>query len=346
MKKRRILTVLSSLLIFMSACGPKDYTGAYDLGVKSLKENDYNTALASFLKAKEDSELEVESSRMIGITYLKMGDYKNAVTYLDDCRNKLRFKSEEFECDVMYYLAEACEGSGDTKRAIKLYSRLIKEHDDADASFMRGRIYLGQNEEKKAKADFKASLAKNPGYDNYIRVYLIYAGNNREADGAAYLEEAVKKEPRGAEEQYEQGRILYYLQDYDNASKVLKEAVDEGVDEAVWLLGQIYLKNQNQVSARKLYQRYLDENKDSAAAYNGLALCDIADKNYDDALSDIQTGLEKADNKDKENLLFNEIVVYENKLDFKTAKEKMNVFVQQYPENETAVRENLFLQSR
>ena len=341
-----IIGVLSGLLVFASACGPKDYTGAYDSGVKALKENDYNTALASFLKSEKDSDLEVESSRLIGITYLKMGDYKNAVTYLNKSLNKLGFKSEDFERDVRYYLAEACEGSGDTKRAIKLYTGLIDGQEDAEAYFLRGRIYLEQKEEEKAEDDFKASLAKDPGYNNYIRVYLLYSEENREADGAAYLEDAVKKEPEGEKEQYEQGRIFYYLQEYDKAIQVLKKAVSSGSEDAVWLLGQIYQKSKDTASAKKLYQHYLEDDKESAAAYNGLALCDIADQKYDDALSNIQSGLETADKKDKENLLFNEIVVYEQKLDFNKAKEKMTAFLQQYPENEAAVRESTFLKSR
>ena len=48
----------------------------------------------------------------------------------------------------------------------------------------------------------------------------------------------------------------------------------------------------------------------------------------------------------EEELLFNEIVVYEYKLDFNTAKEKMQEFLKKYPDNQEAVRENSFLQSR
>ena len=45
-------------------------------------------------------------------------------------------------------------------------------------------------------------------------------------------------------------------------------------------------------------------------------------------------------------LLYNEIVVFENQLDFETAKSKMQEFLEKYPGDQEAVRENTFLQSR
>ena len=41
-------------------------------------------------------------------------------------------------------------------------------------------------------------------------------------------------------------------------------------------------------SARGLYQDYLKEEKNQSRAYNGLAMCDIFEKNYDNALNNIK----------------------------------------------------------
>ena len=49
---------------------------------------------------------------------------------------------------------------------------------------------------------------------------------------------------------------------------------------------------------------------------------------------------------DRENLLFNQIVAYEKRADFDTAKSLMADFLAAYPENTTAQRENTFLQNR
>ena len=49
---------------------------------------------------------------------------------------------------------------------------------------------------------------------------------------------------------------------------------------------------------------------------------------------------------DEQNLRRNEILAYEYKGDFASAKEKMASYVEDYPEDETAAREYQFLQTR
>ena len=96
------------------------------------------------------------------------------------------------------------------------------------------------------------------------------------------------------------------------------------------------------MSARSVYQEYLSRNADAAEAYNGLALCDIAEQNYDAALQNIEQGLAKAGEEEQQSLLFNRIVVYEYKLDFEQAKAYMAEYVKAYPDDEEAARENQF----
>ena len=72
-------------------------------------------------------------------------------------------------------------------------------------------------------------------------------------------------------------------------------------------------------------RKYLSENENGGKAYNGLAVCDIYEKDYDGALANIQKGLSLSGEEDKRGLLYNEIVAYEYKLDFLTAKAKMTI---------------------
>ena len=70
----------------------------------------------------------------------------------------------------------------------------------------------------------------------------------------------------------------------------------------------------------------------------------MADGDYDTALQDIQTGLSlKLSDSSRRDLLYNEIVVYEKKQDFQTAKQKAEEFMQLYPDDETGHREYDFL---
>ena len=85
---------------------------------------------------------------------------------------------------------------------------------------------------------------------------------------------------------------------------------------------------------------------DSAKGYNGLALCDISDGDYDSALQNISQGLGDATSDEMRDLLFNEIVVYEKKLDFATALSKIQEYLKMFPDDENASKELIFLQSR
>lgn len=73
----------------------------------------------------------------------------------------------------------------------------------------------------------------------------------------------------------------------------------------------------------------------------------LQDENYDSGpWKTSQNGLALSNDKGKQDLYFNEIVVYEKKLDFATAKEKAAEYVKNYPADEAGIRENNFLKTR
>ena len=53
-----------------------------------------------------------------------------------------------------------------------------------------------------------------------------------------------------------------------------------------------------------------------------------------------------ADAEDMQSLLFNEIAVYEKKLDFQTALQKANEYLGLYPDDKTVKKELAFLKTR
>ena len=59
-----------------------------------------------------------------------------------------------------------------------------------------------------------------------------------------------------------------------------------------------------------------------------------------------QQALEAGSPENEKSLRRNEIICYENLYDFAHAKEKMASYVKDYPEDEEAQRENIFLQTR
>ena len=157
---------------------------------------------------------------------------------------------------------------------------------------------------------------------------------------------ALELEPQDGEDCYHRGRIYEYEKNYEAARDELKTAMEQGYEDAMLLLGRVYLEMEDPASARSMYQEYLQKSEQGAKAYNGLAMCDIYDGAYDSALENIAQGLKENSKEDEQGLLYNEIVAYEYKRDFATAKEKMKIYLEQYPEDEAALRENEFLSTR
>ena len=206
-----------------------------------------------------------------------------------------------------------------------------------------------------ASSDFEQAYGEDSSYDRAIQIYETYLEKDMEADGTRYLEAVLSTEAKGADDLCERGRIYYYMGDYANAKKELTDASNQGSQEALLVLGMVYSAQEDYANARSMYQQYINQKLEesskkqtqtAAPGYNGLAVCDMADGNYDSALENINSGISVASDDEMQSLLFNEIVAYEKKLDFSTAQEKAQEYVGMYPEDEEAVKELDFLKSR
>lgn len=341
MKRFLIIISMAFLLVGCTDASKDEY---YDEALRSMDAGDYQTAV-EILQASIDKEVRLpESYRAQGISYLKLGDNAAAIASLSRSLNSMDETNEAFKKDVTYYLAEARTKHGQIGEAIECYTDILKIGKDEQSLFMRGKLQLQEGHIDVAKEDFDLATENTRDYEVYISIFNVYDAASMTVEGQEYLDKALEIKPETAEDYYNRGRIYYYMKDYDSAVTELTMAINDGDDTAVLLLGKVYIAKEDAGSARAMYQKYLEAGTNKAKAYNGLALCDIHEKNYDAALANIEKGL--AEYSEEQELLYNEIVIYEYKLDFETAKEKMASYLQLYPDDESAIRENEFLQSR
>jgi len=344
MKRFFLILICCSTLLY--GCGDSKKNEYYDNALKSMEAGDYEEAVGLLQDSIEAEARLPESYRAQGLSYMKMGDYASAIASFSRSVNSLEGSNPDFKKDVMYYLAEARISYGQIEEAIDVYTDILKLNEDVQSFILRGKLYLEKEDNDKAKEDFSKALEKSRDYDLYINIYNIYEEHNMTVEGSEYLEQALQIKPQKAGDYYQRGRVYYYLKDYESTKDELTKAIKEGDRDAVLLLGKVYIALEDASSARAMYQECLSDPEEQAKAYNGLAMCDIYEKNYDSALLNIEKGLECQDEEEKQSLLFNEIVAYEYKLDFETAKQKMSAYLELYPGDEAAVRENEFLQSR
>ena len=183
-------------------------------------------------------------------------------------------------------------------------------------------------------------------YDLYLNIYETYREMNLSAVGGEYLQSALAIEGTEQEDYYNRGRIYFYLGDYDKAQSELIKVVEQKYEPAMTLMGRVYLAQEDYDHAEAVYETMQSEFGESAAGYNGMALCALARGEYDTALEEIGKGLALDGTDDRQELYFNEIVAYERKLDFETAKAKAEAYVEKYPSDEAGQKEWTFLKTR
>ncbi len=337
-----IMAILGST--FLAGCqSTKEDSGAYDKAMTALSNGDYETALAEFKNAADNDNREAESYRGEGIVYYERGDYDSAIMFFDLSLKKMKYKNSDFETDVKLYEADAYTKKSDYETAHSIYQEL-EEGDNAYIAYARdGALYLKEKNVDQASQCFEKSIGSKKNIEICLYIYESYKDVNLEADGSKYLDEATKITPSTEDEYMQLGKVFEYLEDYDSAVKSLNKAIEAGSAEAIDELGRLYLDNNNISDAKTLYDNNLNEGQSIASAYNGLAMCSIKEQDYDSALVYIEQGLSCGDETADRNLLFNQIIVYEYKLEFDTARQKTQEYLQLYPDDEKASEEYKFL---
>lgn len=318
----------------------------YEQAGKDLEQGSYEYALQGYEASVKNEVKLPHSYRGAGIANLRLGNYEAAVECFTNALNSENI-GKALRKDVLSYRATASYKAGAYEDAMADCQTLSEDGAlDADGYFLTGKVALAMDSYEEAASNFQQAYVEESTYDMAIRIYQAYIEKDMEADGTRYLEAALKTEPKDVQDYCDRGRVYYYMEDYANAQKELIEAANQESTEAVLLLGMVYLAQNDVSNARAMYQEYVSKEGASAKGYNGLALCDIQEGNYSEALANITNGLPSATTEEMQSLLFNEIVVYEKMLDFSTALQKAKEYLEMFPEDEAAAKELAFLKTR
>lgn len=148
--------------------------------------------------------------------------------------------------------------------------------------------------------------------------------------------------------------VDYYVADcyvkskeYDKAIAMYDEMIDANADDAknYTLKAACYMKQDDVKKALETYKTGYDATEDDSLLPN-LVYCYMERENYDTAMEYVQKGIDSEDENVKQQLLFDEIVIYEKQTDYKTAYKKAKSYVAAYPDDEDAQKELTFLETR
>jgi len=332
----------------LSGCSDRLSTEKTDHGYDAVEDADYRTAQQDFETAVTEGEDPVSAYRGLGIALMGQAKYKEAIDAFNYALAETDDKMPDTVEDLLLYREEAEYRSADYDAAISTAETVLGMDETLKPPyFYRGASYLYKGKQDKAKSNFDYAVSLDPGnYSLYLDIYKVYSDNHLSGLGDEYLQTALGIEPEDLEGWYHVGQIYFYLEQYDEAQKALNQPVSENYVPALSLLGQIYLAREDYDNAKAIYSQIQSIDPDSTDSYNGLALCALAQDDPDTALQYITQGLELPANEGKQDLYFNEIVAYEKNLDFLTAKDKCQTYVNNYPADEKGQRELTFLNSR
>lgn len=346
---RRIRQILPLVLAAMlvGGCGADEQPSYTQQGMEAVQALEYEEALDLFKHAREEGENEQLLYRGMGIAYMGMTNYEEAITYLETALHAGSGRVEDVDFDINYYLATAYYKNGRAQDAVDAYSAILALRPrEKNAYYLRGCVKLSQNDFEGAQLDFgEAVILDNRDYDQMIRIYMALEEYGYKEAGLGYLQNALTENEKSISD-YDMGRICYYMGDYENARNYLtklKTTTDYG---AALYLGRTYEALGDYNYASSIYAGYVENDQSKAEIYNQLGLCRMRMSEYESALQAFQAAMNIEDNGMMQTLKFNEIVTYEYMRDYKTAAALMSSYLRTYPDDETAKREYEFLQTR
>lgn len=350
MRKWNIVIAAAAASVLLGGCAMGGVTGDKTTqGVQALESGDYTQAQQLFMEALQNGEQEMLAYRGLGLSCMGLAQYEDAEAAFTSALSAADDKMPENRLDLRLYLAAAQYRLAEYEKAVDTCTTLLEDASDGneDAYYLRGASELHEGNTDDAKKDFDRAVALDPmDYDLYLNIYETYSQMNLSGVGGDYLQSALSIQGEELEDYYNRGRIYYYLGSYDQAQSQLIVPVEQKYEPAMDLIGQVYLAQGDYAHAKDIYSQMQTEFGESVGSYNGLALCAIADEDYDGALSYISQGLALDGTEGKQDLYFNEIVAYEKKLDFATAKTKAETYVASYPADEAGQKEWTFLSTR
>lgn len=352
-KRRRIVAVRfymaagALMCILLCACGAKEQVSYTKQGMEAVAALEYDEALTLFKNGQEQGEDERLLYRGMGLAYIGLTQYGDAVTYLEAALHAGRGIVEDLDFDINYYLATAYYKNGQSQEAIDAYSAILAlRPKEKDAYYLRGCVKLSQDDFEGAQADFGEAVAlDSKNYDQMIRIYMALEEYGYKDAGLAYLQNALSENEKSISD-YDMGRICYYMGDYENARVRLTNLKTETDYGAALYLGRTYEALGDYNYASSIYAGYTENDQSKAEIYNQLGLCRMKMGEYEPALEAFQAAMNIEDNGMMQTLKFNEIVTYEYMRDYKTAAALMSSYLRSYPDDTAAKREYEFLQTR
>lgn len=383
--KRTLLAAALACGILFAACGPKKGKDEYKEGMNYLENGDYQNAITMFdqaialnagepqyymnrayanlkLEKLDAAQADVtailsmdepgaDAYRCAGITAFERAEYDQAINYMAQAASLYSNKRNKDDLirDCKLYQAESYKNSGFLNEAIGIYTELIsKDENDAECFYLRGKCYAEKEDTDLALVDFevvRALQANEMGY--YVDMYTIMLEKNMTEKAQSFLESAIQIKAKSLEDTKNHAIIQYLLGNYEQAKTEFKAIAEDQRDENTWIymgLTEQALENVDEASA--YFEMALARSDNRAKIHYQLAILEINLEHYEQALKDIEDGLQEADEEMRPKLEYAKISAMEHSCDYAGALAALITYRDTYGTTDTIEHEIAWLQTR
>ncbi len=312
----------------------------------------YKDAVAAFDQAMEYAKAESELQmvhRAKGISLMYQGSYDQAIEAFDKALNGKESRYSDTEIDILYYKAETLDKAGRFVDAVLVYSEIVDTDASADAYMLRGMEYVKVGDYPSAETDLRTAIKKDKkNYDIYLALNHALTSQKKHEDAAKVLEEALRLGGSKGEALMNQGKIYIELGDLTKAEEKLLKALDKGEIRANLILAQVQMEKTpaDYSAAVNYFETYLASVTNDAEAYNMYGLCLMDMNKYEKAEEIFTKGVALNDRLMDRSISKNQISAAESAGHWANALEYIEVYLQKYSDDQAAIKEKEFIQTR
>lgn len=323
-----------------------------ELGNAQVLSGQFAEARESFAGAVVEKDLPLTRKnnkyayRGIGISCYKEQDYGKAAEYFE----KAMAIADEtgIEEDLLRYYAKTCRMLLWCDKAEETYTELLKRHPKETGLYMeRAKVRLLAGRYAESAGDYQKALELDDSCcEASFGLYeaLLKQGEQAQAE-AVLLVFSELEQPTGLEQFYI-AKADYLLGKPEALDEMLFCAAN-GFPRAYVYAGELYRLRHAYQDAVTYYTLAEQNGEADALVYYQRAVCLISLGKYSDAVSDAGKAWRQNVEPELKPLLFRtEITALEKLGEYDTAYERVLAFLEAYPEDENAIKEKNFIESR
>ncbi len=300
--KRGILSfiwLLAFIFIFFGCSSSEDH---FKDGNRNFHKGDYDQAAKDYSMAIQINPNRTEYYINYGMTLIALGNYKEAITQLEEAyqekdmkrineNNKKIYRAKGIayyqmkqyrqsveqldlalvqkvltglDKDILYYKADALMKLGSYDDAIAIFtSMLSKNGKDEVALAQRAYAFYRQGEYTKSAEDFDKVISIQPdNYEYYIGKYYLLRDQGLDSEASLVLSQAAAIEAKSDLDRFSWAKIHYLQGEYDKALDEMNDCYTKGFSEAYYYIGEINREKKDYPAANFYYEKYMEKGKD------------------------------------------------------------------------------------